>query len=77
MARANLAGGGQAGTTVRMALGWWFEALPPELAGELALVVSNPPYLADDIRPSSSPYGTGSPQERCSPAPTGSARCAR
>ena len=48
VARANLAGVGRAGTTVRMALGWWFEALPPELAGELALVVSNPPYLADD-----------------------------
>jgi len=48
VARANLAGVGRAGTTVRMASGWWFDALPPELAGELALVVSNPPYLADD-----------------------------
>ena len=48
VARANLAGVGRVGTTVRMAWGWWFQALPRELAGELALVVSNPPYLADD-----------------------------
>jgi release factor glutamine methyltransferase len=47
VARANLAGVGRAGTAVRMAWGWWFEALPPELTGELALVVSNPPYLAE------------------------------
>jgi release factor glutamine methyltransferase len=30
----------------RLFRGDWFEALPPELAGELHLVVSNPPYLA-------------------------------
>ena len=48
VARANLAGVGRAGTTVRMASGSWFDALPPELAGELALVVSNPPYLGED-----------------------------
>jgi release factor glutamine methyltransferase len=47
VARANLAGIGRAGTTVRMAWGSWFGALPPELAGRLALVVSNPPYLAE------------------------------
>jgi release factor glutamine methyltransferase len=48
VARANLAGIGRAGTTVRMAWGSWFGALPWELAGRLAVVVSNPPYLADD-----------------------------
>jgi release factor glutamine methyltransferase len=48
VARANLAGVGRAGTTVRMAWGSWFAALPEELAGRLAVVVSNPPYLADD-----------------------------
>ncbi len=47
VARANLAGIGRAATTVRMACGSWFAALPPELAGQLALVVSNPPYLAE------------------------------
>jgi release factor glutamine methyltransferase len=48
VARANLAGIGRAGTTVRMAWGSWFGALPEELAGDLAVVVSNPPYLADE-----------------------------
>lgn len=31
---------------VRFASGDWFGAVPPRLAGELSLVVSNPPYLA-------------------------------
>jgi release factor glutamine methyltransferase len=48
VARANLAGVGRTGTVVRMACGSWFEALPGELAARLALVVSNPPYLAPD-----------------------------
>jgi len=57
VARANLAGvGGMAATRVRMAAGRWFDALPPELAGRVDLVVSNPPYLAtaelDDLDPS-------------------------
>jgi len=56
VARANLAGvGGMAATRVRMAAGRWYEALPPELAGRVDLVVSNPPYLAaaelDDLDP--------------------------
>ena len=51
VARANLAGLGRRGAQVRLAAGPWFEALPGELAGELAVVVSNPPYVAehDDI----------------------------
>jgi release factor glutamine methyltransferase len=48
VARANLAGIGRAGTTVRMGWGSWFDAVPPELVGQLAIVVSNPPYLAED-----------------------------
>jgi release factor glutamine methyltransferase len=47
VARANAAGIGRAGANVRVAHGHWFEALPQELGGQLALVVSNPPYVAD------------------------------
>jgi release factor glutamine methyltransferase len=51
VARANTAGIGVAGTHVRFAQGAWFAALPPALEGTLALVVSNPPYIArDDAR---------------------------
>ncbi|MGI0156818.1 MAG: peptide chain release factor N(5)-glutamine methyltransferase, partial [Thermoplasmata archaeon] len=32
---------------VRVSEGSWFEALPERLRGELALVVSNPPYVAE------------------------------
>jgi release factor glutamine methyltransferase len=45
VARANLAGAGAA--RVRLASGWWFDALPTELCGRIDLVVSNPPYVAD------------------------------
>jgi release factor glutamine methyltransferase len=49
VARANLAGvGGMAATRVRMAAGRWYDALPPELRGRVDMVVSNPPYLAQD-----------------------------
>ena len=46
MAGANLAGLGRLGTTVELRHGDWWAALPPELAGRLDLVVSNPPYVA-------------------------------
>jgi release factor glutamine methyltransferase len=46
VARANAAGIGTAAANVRLAHGDWFEALPSALRGELALVVSNPPYVA-------------------------------
>ena len=47
VAQANVAGtGGMAATRVRVVAGSWYEALPPELAGQVDLVVSNPPYLA-------------------------------
>jgi release factor glutamine methyltransferase len=53
VARANLAGLGRHGGTVRLAEGRWFDAVPPDLAGTLAVVVSNPPYVAsvDDLEP--------------------------
>jgi release factor glutamine methyltransferase len=48
VARANLAGVGRAATRVRLAQGRWFDALPDELAGRIDVIVSNPPYVADD-----------------------------
>jgi release factor glutamine methyltransferase len=37
-----------AAARVRVARGSWFDALPVELAGRLALVVSNPPYVSQE-----------------------------
>lgn len=53
VARANLAGLGTAGGRVRLAEGSWFDALPSDLIGHLAVVVSNPPYVAsvDELEP--------------------------
>lgn len=48
VARANLAGLGMAGTKVRLLEGSWFEPLPADGRGRLDLVVTNPPYVADD-----------------------------
>ncbi len=47
VARANLAGLGRAATTVRLVEGSWFEALPLDLRGQVGVVVTNPPYVAD------------------------------
>lgn len=53
VAGANLAGLGRHGGTVRLAEGRWFDAVPGELVGTLAVVVSNPPYVAsvDELEP--------------------------
>jgi release factor glutamine methyltransferase len=49
VARANLAGlGGRVATRVRLVEGSWFDALPEDLRGRVHLLVSNPPYVADD-----------------------------
>jgi release factor glutamine methyltransferase len=48
VARANAVGIGRAAANVRLAHGDWFAALPSNLAGDLALIVSNPPYVGDD-----------------------------
>ena len=48
VARANTAGLGMPGAAVRFGHGSWFAALPPTLRGQLAVVVSNPPYIAHD-----------------------------
>ena len=46
VARANLAGLGRDATRVRVSQGDWFEAVPGAVKGEIAVVVSNPPYVA-------------------------------
>lgn len=48
VARANTAGLGMAGAVVQFGHGSWFDALPITLRGRLAVVVSNPPYIAHD-----------------------------
>ena len=49
VARANLSGvGGRAAPRVSLVEGSWFAALPPPLRGAVDLIVSNPPYIADD-----------------------------
>jgi release factor glutamine methyltransferase len=40
-----------AAARVRLAHGWWFEALPDELLGRIDLVVSNPPYVGESEFP--------------------------
>lgn len=47
VARANLAGLGRPATRVRLAPGSWYLALPPWLRGQVRVVVSNPPYVAE------------------------------
>ncbi len=39
--------GPEAAARVRVAQGSWFDALPDSLAGSVALVVSNPPYVSE------------------------------
>jgi release factor glutamine methyltransferase len=46
VARANVAGLGRHGARVRVVEGSWFAALPRDLVGLVAVVVSNPPYVA-------------------------------
>src|SRR5262245_53942783 len=46
VARANIAG--FAATRVPLAAGSWFEALPAELRGNFEVIVSNPPYVAEN-----------------------------
>ena len=48
VARANLAGLGRAATRVAIHEGSWFEALPSDLRGAVAVVASNPPYVSPD-----------------------------
>ena len=54
VARANLAGiGSPAAVRVRMLQGRWFTALPGAFRGQFDVVVSNPPYIAEqEVLPS-------------------------
>jgi release factor glutamine methyltransferase len=45
VASSNLPGVGRHARNVRVASGWWFEALPPE--ERFDVIVSNPPYVAE------------------------------
>lgn len=48
VAALNLAGiGTLAARRVRLARGSWFDALAPSMRGNMGLIVSNPPYVAD------------------------------
>lgn len=46
--RANATGIGRRATGARFAVGEWWAALPEEIAGTVDVVVSNPPYIAED-----------------------------
>ncbi|MEY3806092.1 MAG: protein methyltransferase HemK [Actinomycetota bacterium] len=48
VARANAAGIGRSATWARFAVGSWCDALPIELRGNVDVIVSNPPYIADN-----------------------------
>ena len=48
VARANLAGLGRPATRVEVRQGSWFAALDPQDRGSFDVVVSNPPYVAED-----------------------------
>ena len=49
VARANCTGiGRRAAAAVRLVEGSWFDPLPEELLGGVGVIVSNPPYVADD-----------------------------
>jgi release factor glutamine methyltransferase len=48
IARANLAGIGRPARRVTISRGDWFAALPDDLRGRVDVIVSNPPYVAED-----------------------------
>jgi release factor glutamine methyltransferase len=70
VAGANLAGLGRVGTAVDLRHGDWWDALPADLAGDVDLVVSNPPYVAatDPLPPEVSEW---EPVDALVPGPTG------
>lgn len=51
VARANVAARGRMSAGIQIVQGSWFDALPHELSGRVRLVVSNPPYIAEDEIP--------------------------
>ena len=70
VARANLAGLGMAGASVRVVEGSWFDPLPEELEGRVDLIITNPPYIsADEALPPS--VTDWEPIQALVPGPTG------
>jgi len=67
---ANLAGIGRAAARVRAVRGDWFDALPDELRGTVDIVVSNPPYVAED-EPLPSDVADWEPRDALIAGPTG------
>ncbi len=49
LARANAAGIGRAAARLSIVEGHWFDPLPRALVGRFHLIVSNPPYVPDDL----------------------------
>lgn len=68
--RANLAGLGMAGSTVRIVEGSWFGPLPKDLRGRIDLIVSNPPYVAAED-PLHRDVAEWEPTDALIPGPTG------
>lgn len=68
--RANLAGLGVAGASVTVREGSWWDGLPPELTGRVAVVASNPPYVAADD-PLPPEVAAWEPRGALIPGPTG------
>ena len=50
VARANLSGLGRAAARVTLVEGSWYDALPTWLLGNVDVIVSNPPYVAEHER---------------------------
>lgn len=70
VARANLAGLGRRAAVVRLLEGDWFGALPDDLRGRIDVIVSNPPYVAED-EPLPPQVADWEPREALVPGPTG------
>ena len=70
VARANLAALGRRGAAVRLVEGDWFAALPDELCGGVDVVVSNPPYVAEQD-PLPDDVARWEPRMALVPGPTG------
>lgn len=68
--RANVAAIGRAASRVHVVEGSWFDALPFALRGGLAVVVSNPPYVAADD-PLPADVADWEPAAALVPGPTG------
>ena len=70
VARANLAGLGRRASVVRLVEGDWYSALPDQLRGRVDVIVSNPPYVAEDD-PLPPEVADWEPRAALVPGPTG------